>query len=88
MIVSKSQILQKEKYLFKTHSLKDEVQSKIRPAKKSGRKPQNLGLSQRKDVVLKTLLRKMRFFFWNDFNSFSGFKKKIYRSKDPLLYEK
>jgi hypothetical protein len=39
-----------------------------------GRKPENLGLKQRKNVVLKTLLRKMRTWFWNDFTFFTCFE--------------
>ena len=37
--------------------------------KKLGRKPIETGLHQRKDVVLKAVLRKMHSFFWRDVNS-------------------
>ena len=37
--------------------------------KKLGRKPIDTGLNQRKDVVLKAVLRKMHSFFWKDINS-------------------
>jgi hypothetical protein len=49
-----------------------------------GRRPENLGLTQRKDVLLKTLLRKMRTFLWSDFNSFTCFKAN--KSKQPSSY--
>jgi hypothetical protein len=42
--------------------------------RKVGRKPENLGLVLRKDVVLKTLLRKIRTWFQKDFSLFTGFK--------------
>jgi hypothetical protein len=44
--------------------------------KKTGRRPENLGLTKRKDVIIKTLLRKMKKYFWRDFTSFSGLKSK------------
>jgi hypothetical protein len=54
-------------------------QNSIKYSKKSekrspGRKPENLGLIQRKDVVLKTILRKIRNWLWKDFTSFADFK--------------
>ena len=48
--------------------------------KKFGRKPTFIGLTQRKDVVLKTLLRRIKTFFWNDFKDQTKyFKLKKYK---------
>ena len=60
--------------------------SQVAARKRAGRKRENLGLTQRKDVVLKTLLRKMRTSLWEEFNSFTRFKHK--RNKTgPLQYD-
>jgi hypothetical protein len=42
--------------------------------RRPGRKPENLGLVQRKDVVLKTILRNIRSWFLKDLSSFAGLK--------------
>jgi hypothetical protein len=57
-------------------------------SKKVGRKPENLELIQRKDVIIKTLLRKMRTSLWKDFKSFTLFKSKKSKILDPLFYDK
>jgi hypothetical protein len=55
-------------------------------AKRSaGRKPENLGLMQRKDVVLKTILRKIRTWFWKDFTSVADFKS-VKDNKNEVIY--
>jgi hypothetical protein len=54
--------------------------------KGAGRKRLNLGLTQRKDVVLKALLRKMRTSLWEKFNSVTLFKEKR-NMKGPLHYD-
>lgn len=54
--------------------------------KKIGRKPENLGLTQRKDVVFKTLLRKMRAYALNDFNSYTRFKGAKQSNGSETLY--
>lgn len=41
--------------------------------KKAGRKPQNTGLTLRKDLVLKTLLRRIRNYYWKDFKTCTKF---------------
>ena len=48
--------------------------------KKLGRKPTFTGLTQRKYVVLKTMLRRIKTFFWNDFKDLTKyFKLKKYK---------
>lgn len=47
--------------------------SELNLSKKLGRKPQFTGLSQRKDVVLKSILRKIRSYFWRKFNEVTKF---------------
>ena len=48
--------------------------------KKLGRKPTFTGLTQRRDVVLKNLLRRIKTFFWNDFKDQTKyFKLKKYK---------
>ena len=48
--------------------------------KKLGRKPNLTGLTQRRDVVLKNLLRRIKTFFWNDFKDQTKyFKLKRYK---------
>ena len=48
--------------------------------KKLGRRPTFTGLTQRKYVVLKTLLRRIKTFFWNDFKDLTKyFKLKKYK---------
>lgn len=64
-------------------SLKD---SQIQPRSKAGRKPLNTGLKLRKDVVLKTILRKIRTFYWSDFNEITRFKVYKHR-KEEDFYE-
>jgi hypothetical protein len=44
-----------------------EVQKVSKKTRKVGRKPLNTGMHLRKDVVLKTVLRKVRNFFWKSF---------------------
>ena len=52
--------------------------------KKVGRKPLNTGLTLRKDVVLKTVLRKIRTFYWSDFNAVTRFK--LYKHRKAADY--
>lgn len=51
----------------------------MKTKKKVGRKPLNTGLTLRKDVVLKSLLRRIRNFYWDDFNEITKFKNYKYR---------
>ena len=55
--------------------------------KKIGRKRENTGLRNRKDVVLKTLLRKIRNHFWQDLNSETRYYKHK-RNRGSLYYER
>jgi hypothetical protein len=55
--------------------------------KKVGRKPLRLGLTKRKDVVFKTVLRKVRKCFWTGINRFTGYQTKKSRHEIPLYYE-
>ena len=52
--------------------------------KKLGRKPLITGLTQRKDIVLKTLFRRIKTFFWKDFNKETKYKN--YESKTRVLF--
>ena len=54
--------------------------------KKRGRKSLNEGFKTRKDVVLKTLLRKMHRFFWHDFNVTTKYMK-IRRDRRVNFFE-
>mmetsp|Transcript_31788 Transcript_31788/g.28151 ORF Transcript_31788/g.28151 Transcript_31788/m.28151 type:complete len:111 (+) Transcript_31788:318-650(+) len=55
-------------------------------SKKKGRKPIPTGLVQRKDVVLKSLLRKIRAFYWLRFKTVTKFNEK--KNREDALYFK
>jgi len=46
------------------------------PKKKVGRRRIQTGMSQRKDVVLKKVLRKIRNFYWSDFQNCTNISMK------------
>ena len=52
--------------------------------KKIGRKPDISGLHQRKDIVLKSLLRKIHSFYWKDINSETKYLKNK-QKRNPVL---
>lgn len=48
-------------------------QEEIKQPRRPGRKRIETGMVQRKDVVLKKVLRRMRAFFWKKFNTLTKF---------------
>ena len=54
--------------------------------KKIGRKPDISGLHQRKDIVLKSLLRKIHSFYWRDINNETKYLKNK-QKRGVLFYE-
>ena len=67
-------------------SNKDLVIVEEKPKKKVGRKKIPTGMEQRKDVVLKKVLRKIRNYYWKDFQTCTNFPiKKRGRADDAFL---
>ena len=61
--------------------------SPIKIKKKVGRKPLNIGLTKRKDVVFKTVLRKVRNFIRNSLNEITRYQAKKSRRDYSFYYE-
>eukprot|EP00343_Euplotes_focardii_P007586 CAMPEP_0205821248 /NCGR_PEP_ID=MMETSP0206-20130828/6282_1 /ASSEMBLY_ACC=CAM_ASM_000279 /TAXON_ID=36767 /ORGANISM="Euplotes focardii, Strain TN1" /LENGTH=221 /DNA_ID=CAMNT_0053116575 /DNA_START=14 /DNA_END=679 /DNA_ORIENTATION=- len=75
--------------LFEDNTSKaTEVIKETKPKKKVGRKKIPTGMQQRKDVVLKKVLRKIRNYYWSDFQSCTNFPiKKRGKADDIFLKE-
>jgi hypothetical protein len=61
---------------------------KERRGKKVGRKPIHTGLSKRKDVVLKSLLRKIKSHYWKEFEAQTQFNQRKNKQDDQRKFFK